>query len=223
VAEQPAEVDASRAATGRTPVALLAEHGALGPHFTAVHATHLDGGDVALLGDGRCTCCICPTTERDLGDGIGPTAELAAAGVRLAVGSDAQAVIDPFEETRALELDARLRAGRRGVHSTVELVTAATSTGYRALGWGDGGALAAGRLADFVTVGLDGVRLAGTTPAAALGSTIFAAGAVDVTDVVIGGRHVVAAGRHRTIDVAAALATSIAAAWAEPPRRAGVR
>lgn len=216
VSEQPAENEACIAATGRTPVALLAAHGALGPDFTAVHATHLTAGDVAVLAGGRCTCCICPTTERDLGDGIGPTAELAAAGAPLAVGSDSHAVIDPFDEARAVELDARLHAVRRGIHSTEELATAMTAAGYRALGWREGGALAAGRLADFVTVTMNGVRLAGTPPAAALGATIFAATAADVTDVIIGGRHVVSGGRHRTIDVAEALSTSIAAAWAEP-------
>lgn len=219
VSEQPAENEACLAVTGRTPVALLAEHGALRAGFTAVHANHLSGDDIALLAGHHCTCCICPTTERDLGDGIGPTAELAAAGVRLAVGSDSHAVVDPFDETRALELDARLRGGRRGVHGIVELATAMTAAGYRALGWSDGGALAAGHLADLVTVALNGVRLAGTSHTAALGATVFAATSADVTDVVVGGRHVVAGGRHRTIDVAAALATSIAAAWAEPPSR----
>ncbi|MDQ3746048.1 MAG: amidohydrolase family protein, partial [Acidobacteriota bacterium] len=40
VAEQPAEVEACREETGRTPVALLADEGVLGPNFTAVHAVH---------------------------------------------------------------------------------------------------------------------------------------------------------------------------------------
>jgi cytosine/adenosine deaminase-related metal-dependent hydrolase len=216
VAEQPAEHDACVAATGRTPVALLAEHGALGAGFTAVHATHVTTDDIASLGSHRCTCCICPTTERDLGDGIGPTAALVAAGSPLAVGSDSHAVVDPFEEARAIELDARLRERHRGIHAPVELATAMTAGGYQALGWPDGGTLAPGRLADLVTVGLDGVRLAGTAPAAALAATVFAANAGDVTDVIVGGRHVVSEGRHRTLDVALALHRSITAAWAEP-------
>jgi formiminoglutamate deiminase len=223
VAEQPAEHDACLAATGRTPVALLADHGALGPRFTAVHATHVTADDIELLAGRRCTCCVCPTTERDLGDGIGPTAALAAAGAALALGSDSHAVVDPFEEARAMELDARLDARRRGIHTPVELATALTAAGYRCLGWPDGGALAPGRLADLVTVALDGVRLAGTAPAAALSATVFAANAGDVTDVIIGGRHVVSGGRHRTVDVARALSTSIAAAWAEPASRTSPR
>jgi cytosine/adenosine deaminase-related metal-dependent hydrolase len=223
VAEQTDEHDACLAATGRTPVALLGDQGALGPNFTAVHATHVTPADIELLATRRCTCCICPTTERDLGDGIGPTEALAAAGVALVLGSDSHAVVDPFEEARAIELDARLEARRRGIHTPVELATAMTATGARSLGWSDSGALAPGRLADFVTVGLDGVRLAGTVPASAVPATVFAAGAADVTDVIIGGRHVVSGGRHRTVDVAQALATSIAAAWGDPASRVSPR
>ena len=79
--------------------------------FTAVHATHLTDDDVALLGRAA-TCCLCPTTERDLGDGIGPARRLRDAGARLALGSDSQAVIDLFEEARAIELDERLARAR---------------------------------------------------------------------------------------------------------------
>ena len=103
LSEQPAENEACRAAYGRTPTALLADAGLLGPRTTAVHATHLTGADVRLLGGSGTGVCFCPTTERDLADGIGPAPELAAAGSPLSLGSDSHAVIDPFEEARALE------------------------------------------------------------------------------------------------------------------------
>ena len=104
VSEQRAENEACLAATGRTPVQLLAEHGALGPDSTAVHATHLHADDDL----GETTICMCPTTERDLADGIGN------AGPRLALGSDSHAIIDLFEEARAVELNLRLKTERRG-------------------------------------------------------------------------------------------------------------
>jgi formiminoglutamate deiminase len=200
LSEQRAENEACLAAHGCTPAELLAEHGALGASSCAVHATHLTETDVGLLGD--TTVCMCPTTERDLADGIGP------APGRLCLGSDSHAVIDLFEEARAVELDERLRTETRGHHSAAELLRAATR--HEALGWDDAGALRPGERADLVTVSLDSVRLAGTRPETALESIVFAATAADVRDVIVDGRRVVAEGRHTTIDVPRALEAALA-------------
>ncbi|MER7457606.1 formimidoylglutamate deiminase [Micromonospora sp. NPDC126480] len=201
LSEQPAENDACRAAHGCTPTRLLADRGVLGRHTTAVHATHPTGADVTLLGDSRTGVCLCPTTERDLADGIGPARRLAEAGSPLSLGSDSHAVVDLFEEARAVELDERLRTRRRGHFAPDELVTAATVAGHAALGWGDAGRLSVGDRADLVTVRLDGVRTAGVPAVGAF----FAATAADVTQVVVDGRVVVRDGRHLTVDVPAEL------------------
>ena len=162
-----------------------------------------------MLGEAGGWCCLCPTTERDLGDGIGPALALARAGTRLCLGSDSQAVIDPFEEARALELDERLARGERGLHSTVELLRAASEHGHACLGWPDAGRIEPGARADLVTVGLDGVRLAGTAPETALEALVFAAGAGDVTRVIAGGREIVRDGAHVRLDVARELDRAI--------------
>jgi formiminoglutamate deiminase len=212
LAEQRREVADCLAATGRTPAGLCADTGVLGPATTAVHATHLTDDDVALLGGHGVTACICPTTERDLADGVGPAARLAQAGAPLALGSDSHAVIDLFEEARAVELDERLVSGRRGLHRPAALLAAATAGGAGSAGWPEAGALAKGRLADFVAVRLDGPRLAGTDPAQVVPAVVFGAGAADVTDVVVGGRPVVAGGWHLGVgDVGRALAVAIGA------------
>ncbi|MCZ7439438.1 formimidoylglutamate deiminase [Micromonospora sp. WMMC241] len=207
LSEQPAENDACRAVHGCTPTRLLADHGVLGRHTTAVHATHPTAADVALLGDSRTGVCLCPTTERDLADGIGPARRLAEAGSPLSLGSDSHAVVDLFEEARAVELDERLRTRRRGHFDAAELFAAATVTGHAALGWGDAGRLAVGDRADLVTVRLDSARTAGVPPA----GVFFAATAADVTQVVVDGRTVVADGRHLTVDVPTELRDAIAA------------
>jgi formiminoglutamate deiminase len=205
VSEQPAENEECLEAHGRTPTALLADAGALAGLFTAVHATHLTDEDVVLLGGAGATVCLCPTTERDLADGIGPARLLRAAGARLAVGSDSQSVIDLFEEARAIELDERLATGVRGHHPAAELLRAATVGGHAALGWPDAGRIEAGALADLATVSLDSVRLAGTTVQDAVPSAVFAAAAPDVRHVMAGGRWVVRDGEHVSFDVPAAL------------------
>ena len=208
--EQVRENEECLAATGRTPVALLDESGVLGPSTTVIHATHVSDADVAALGASATQVCLCPTTERDLGDGVGPARALASAGCALSVASDMHAVIDPFEELRALELDERLVTGRRGLHAPADLLRMATVDGMRAIGW-DARGIAAGGMADLVTVRLDSPRTAGADRASATAQAVFAATAADVTDVVAAGRPVVVAGRHTSIaDVGAELAAAIA-------------
>jgi formiminoglutamate deiminase len=190
VSEQRRENDECREAYGRTPVGLLADTGCLDSRFTAVHATHLTDDDIAALGNAGVTCCLCPTTERDLADGIGRPSVLAAAGAPIALGSDSNAVIDMFEEARAAELDERLATEERVNSEPAELLAAATRNGYAALGW-DGGVLRAGACADLVTADLDSIRLAGTPDEDVVPSVVFAAHPADVRDVMVAGKWIV--------------------------------
>ena len=208
VSEQPAENEQCLAAHGCTPVELLARSGALATNFTAVHATHLTESDIALLGNAGATVCLCPTTERDLGDGVGPARRLADAGTALSIGSDSHAVIDPFEEARAIELDERLVGGGRGTFSAGELAATMTA-GHESLGWHDSGSITVDHRADLVTVALDSPRTAGSLPGAVTEAVVFAASAADITHVMIDGVTVVEHGRHHTIDVIAELTAAL--------------
>jgi formiminoglutamate deiminase len=210
VSEQVQENEECYSAYGATPVQILAEAGAVSERFTAVHATHVSDGDVALLGGSNACSCLCPTTERDLADGIGPARRLREAGAYLALGSDSHAVIDQLEEARAVELDERLATGVRGQHRPPDLMRAATEGGYQSLGWPEGGRIEEGALADLTVIGLDGVRLAGTPPAHAIESAVFAGGAGDVRHVMVGGEWIVRDGAHTRLDVAAELAAALA-------------
>jgi formiminoglutamate deiminase len=210
VSEQPAENEASRVHYGRTPTQVLADAGVLGPTTTAVHATHLTDADRAALGDTATAVCLCPTTERDLADGLGPAAALADAGSPLCLGSDSHAVIDLFEEARGMELHERLRTGRRGLFPPSALLRAATSSGHASLGWADAGTIAVGARADLVTLSLDSVRTTGCRPPEA----VFAATAADVRHVMVDGRFVVRDGEHLLVsDVPGALGAAIAAVF----------
>ncbi|KEF02038.1 MULTISPECIES: formimidoylglutamate deiminase [Streptomyces] len=212
LSEQTAENDACREAHGRTPTQLLAEHGVLGRRTTAVHATHLTGEDVRLLGAATTGVCMCPTTERDLADGIGPAVQLQAAGSPLSLGSDSHAVIDLFEEARAMELDERLRTRTRGHWTAAALLRAATADGHAALGWHEAGAIERGALADLTTIALDSVRTAGPRPRLGAETAVFAASGADVRHTVVGGRQVVRDGVHTLVpDVPTALAEAIEA------------
>jgi len=209
VSEQPAENEQCLAAYGVTPTRLLHDAGLLGPRTTAVHATHLTDDDVRLLGSSRTYVCLCPTTERDLADGIGPAGALRDAGSPLTVGSDSHAVVDLLEEVRAVELDERLASGRRGTWSAARLLAAATTAGHASLGFPDAGRIEVGARADLVAVRLDSVRTAGGTAAEALERVVFAATASDVTDVVVSGQRVVEDGQHLLGDVGRLLAEAV--------------
>ncbi|MGZ4444635.1 MAG: formimidoylglutamate deiminase [Nocardioidaceae bacterium] len=210
VSEQVAENAACLAAYGRTPTEVLADAGALGPRTSAVHATHLTDHDVALLGGSGTFADFCPTTERDLGDGIGPSRRLHDAGSRLTLGSDSHAVVDLFEEMRAVELDERLASRLRGHWSAAELLAAATYDGHRSLGFA-AGRIEVGAPADLVTLDTASVRTAGT--GADEGTAVFAAAGADVVHVVRDGR-VVATDRDRG-DVGAELDRVIRRLWSD--------
>jgi formiminoglutamate deiminase len=212
LSEQLAENEACVAVYGVSPTRLLYDEEALGPRTSVVHATHVSQRDAELLGGSRVYACICPTTERDLGDGLAPSSELVGVGCALTLGSDSHAVIDMFEEARGVEYCERLARQSRGVFATPALLDAATRNGHASLGWPDAGEIAPGAWADLVTVSLDSVRTAGAGPGYAAEAAVFAATAADVRDVVISARDVVRDGVHVLVpSVAAEAAAAIAA------------
>ena len=206
LSEQPAENLATAAYYGRSPAELLEDAGILGSETTAVHATHLSDADIGRLGSSSTRVCVCPTTERDLADGLGPARRLWDAGSPLSLGSDQHAVIDPFEEMRGLEMHERLASQERGRFTPAQLLDAGSVAGYRSLGW-PGGRIEEGAPADFVTIRTDSVRTGGSEPSQA----IYAATAVDVDRVVVGGITVVCDGRHALGDVGQLLSAAIQA------------
>ena len=212
MSEQTGENEACQDVYGMSPARLLYDEDVLGPRTTVVHATHLEAGDLDLLGGCQTYACLCPTTERDLGDGLAPARALAAAGCPLTLGSDSHAVIDLLEEARGVEYAERLAQRARGHFTAEALLRAATADGHTSLGWPDAGEIAAGAWADLVTISLDSVRTAGAAEGLALETAVFGASAADVRDVVIGGRDVVKDGVHLLVpDVPGELSRSIRA------------
>ncbi|RKH39388.1 formimidoylglutamate deiminase [Corallococcus sicarius] len=208
VAEQPKEIEACLAEHGRRPVELVSDVGLLGPRFTAVHGVHLTDDEVALLGRAEATVCACPSTERNLGDGIVPADALVRAGARVSLGSDSQTLVDLLDEARQLEQHLRLVRLRRAVLDpgtgtldglAARLLDMATVQGARSLGL-DTGALAPGAPADFFTVDLTHPSLVGAGPASLLPAIVFGATPGTVREVAVAGRWVVRDGRHPLAD-----------------------
>jgi formiminoglutamate deiminase len=207
LSEQPAENLACQWFYGLTPTALLDVEGLLGPTTTAVHATHLSDQDITMLGRTRTTVCLCPTTERDLADGIGPARRLSDAGSPLSLGSDQHAVTDLIEEGRALEMHERLDSLQRGRFRPDELLAAATR--HDSLGWEDAGRLAVGARADLVAVRIDSRRTAGSAPE----QIMLSASGADVDTVIVDGETVVTGGQHGLGNVGLLLQKAIQPLW----------
>ena len=202
LSEQTAENEACVREYGRTPAALLAREQIPGPDFTAVHAIHMTGEEIGLLADSGSTICSCPTTERNLGDGIVPADVAMRRGIRFALGSDSQAQIDPWEDARQLDYHLRLQHQQRAVLDDIDglglaqrLFDCATVNGARSLGLPTG-ECTPGNDADFFTVDLNEVSLAGHSPASLLPILVFSLGRTAIRDVATGGRMLVRDGRH---------------------------
>jgi formimidoylglutamate deiminase len=139
--EQPRELEECSAEHGCTPIELLARCGFLGPRTTIVHGIHVSERDIALVADAGAIVATCPTTEGNLGDGHFPALAWRDAGVRLAIGSDSNVVVDPFEEVREMETGARRE--RRTRHALLaaagDLWGAVARDGCASLGIADAG------------------------------------------------------------------------------------
>jgi len=200
VAEQPAEVSACIEEYGRSPVALLETEGLLSKRFTAVHAVHVTPKAIASLARAGAFVCACPTTERNLGDGVVPVDAYFDAGVRIALGSDSQIQIDLLEDARELEYHLRLQKMQRNVLApdlARKLFDCATINGAVSIGLHGGGKIEAGSPADFFTVDLDDLSIAGATPDSLLTNIVFSLSRTAVRDVVVGGKQIISHGLHR--------------------------
>lgn len=205
VAEQPAEVSACIAEYGRSPVALLATEGLLSERFTGVHVIHVTPKAIRMLADARAMVCACPTTERNLGDGIVPASRFFNQGVRVGLGTDSHVEIDLLEDARELEYHERLQKTERVVLASAEdngrsalaarLFDCATINGAQSLN-APGGSLEPGRPADFFTVDLDDPSIAGASPDDLLSAIVFSLSRTAIRDVVVGGKRIVEDGRH---------------------------
>lgn len=183
---------------GRTAVASLAEHGLLDKRLTVVHGTHLSEDDCRLLGTARASVCVCPTSEQNLGHATGPIEKLLAAGAGVALGTGTQTQIDLLKDARVLEYQGRVAAAKRpafGPDPAKTLFHAATVAGARSLG-ATGGALEVGRPADFFTVSLYDVSIAGSDPESLLANIVFGLERRAIREVWVGARQRIIGGRH---------------------------
>jgi formimidoylglutamate deiminase len=208
ISEQPGENTACLEEYAATPVTLAANHGILTPRTTLIHAIHLSESEFAAVAQSGTTICSCPTTERNLGDGIFPADTAARLGIPIAFGTDSQAQIDTLEDARQLEYHLRLRDRQRGIldasvrtgwtsRDTIgtSLFRAASRNGYAALGL-NAGSLSPGQPADFFTIDLNDLSILGVDPESLTAQAVFALSKSAIRDVAVQGRLILQDGHH---------------------------
>lgn len=202
LSEQTGENEACVAEYGATPCTLMQQHGVLTDRTVLVHAIHMSEAEFAQVAAARARICSCPTTERNLGDGIFPADLAARLGIEICHGTDSQAQIDILEDARQNEYHLRLKARERGILDGIggeaigaRLLRGATRNGYRALGLA-GGTLAPGELADFFTADLSDMALLGMYTTALPEQAVFALSRAAVRDVAVAGQLVLRDGQH---------------------------
>ena len=202
MAEQVAENEACLREYGTTPVALAANAGLLGADWTAIHAIHITDDEIAMLSAAGATIGACPTTERNLGDGILAADKVMRAGIPVALGSDSQAQIDPLEDARELDYHLRLTHEQRAILDQIggqslaaRLFDCATVNGARALAV-PAGNLTPGACADFFTVDLGDVSIAGCSADNLLPLIVFGMNRTAIRDVAVNGKLIVRDGQH---------------------------
>jgi formimidoylglutamate deiminase len=202
VSEQLAENEACIREYGCTPIEMLHRDKLLGRYFTAVHAIHISQSEIATMAEVGASICACPTTERNLGDGILAADAVMSAGIPVALGSDSQAHIDPLEDARELDYHLRLVHQQRAILDQIDgeplanrLFRCATLNGARALSVPTG-EFSIGSMADFLTVDLDDVSIAGCSEPSLLSSLVFSLQRSAIRDVAVNGKLIVQDGKH---------------------------
>jgi formimidoylglutamate deiminase len=223
VAEQTAEVDDCRRATGARPIEWLASQRLLDQRWQLVHATHTVPAEIDAVAASGAGVVICPSTEANLGDGLADLPGWLDAGVPITLGSDSHATRDAFEELRWLEYGQRLVLRRRnvaaapqaGVPSTAERLFSRVAQGAAPAGepaWG----LIKGARADALLLDTRQPALLGIPAERLLDARVFSSPGRPFRDVMVGGRWVVHGGRHASAEpIARRFEAAMRAIWSD--------
>jgi formimidoylglutamate deiminase len=201
IAEQAGEVDQCLARYNARPVEWLLKEFSPNDRWCLVHATHVSAEELRSLCASRAVVCLCPSTEANLGDGLFPLLSWLEQGGRIAIGSDSQITINPFEELRWLEYGQRLASRSRNIaavrhsHTGSSLFEQSLEGGGLACGHGAGQLRVGGR-ADLITLDGESPMLAGHNTESMLDALVFCGCSLPIDRVMVAGEWRVRDGVH---------------------------
>lgn len=193
--ETEAEIETALKETGERPFDRLDRLGLVNALLLAVHTVHVTDDEVARMADAGVAIAHCPKSNLKLGSGIAPIGRCIEAGIGVGLGTDSAAsnnALDLISEMRTAALISRV-SGAEAL-SAADALSMATLGGARALGIDRQiGSIQAGKWADLTCVDLSPINSQPVyDPVEQL---VFASRADQVSDVWVGGRHVLDTGR----------------------------
>jgi formimidoylglutamate deiminase len=201
LAEQQLEVDECLSHYKTRPARWLLDRCEVDENWCLVHATHIEADEVAAIARSGAVVCLCPGTEANLGDGIFPLPAYLGKSGSIAIGSDSQVTVDPFEELRLLEYGQRLTSQSRNVsvfdggHTGHALFDLAARGGARACGNPTAG-LTPGSAADLVVLDDADPIFIGHETDTLMDALVFSSYPVPIERVMVHGDWCVIDGRH---------------------------
>lgn len=200
--ETTAEIANTLEERGKRPLARLSELGLVNASLMAVHAIHMTAEELQQFSAVGVSVAHCPRSNLKLASGIAPVQAMLDAGINVALGTDGAAsnnVLDLLGEMRTAALLGKVKAADAAAISASTALRMATLNGARALGLGDTtGSIETGKLADLTCVDLNYINSQPVyDPTAQL---VYSCNREQISDVWIGGRHLLDKGSLTQVD-----------------------
>jgi 5-methylthioadenosine/S-adenosylhomocysteine deaminase len=184
------EIAQGVAKDGVRPFERLRRLGVVGPRLIAVHAVHLEEGELDVMAREGVSVAHCPSSNLKLASGFAPVAAMRGRGIRVGLGTDGAASnnrLDLLTEARTAALLAKASGNDAAAVPAAEALAMMTAQPAAALGLeGRIGTIAQGKAADLTAIELASPE---TLPCYdPVSHLVYAAGRENVTHVWINGR-----------------------------------
>lgn len=188
------ERDYFRTELKREPLELLEETGLFDvPRLSLAHGVWIDESDFKALARDNVTVLHNPSSNMKLGSGIAPVAEMLAAGIHVALGTDGAASnnrLDLWQEMRTAALLAKVSRRDPTILTAQEVLRMATVESARTLGFDDVGLIRKEWQADFALVDLDRPHYTGWDRENLISFLVYAGSSADVVGTLVQGRWI---------------------------------
>ena len=175
----------------------LKHSGLLNDHYIGSHAVYLDSEDIRLMAACGAKVVNTPVCEMKIADGLAPVPEMVRAGVVVALGTDGAMWSnsnDIFREMKCMALVHSLHSGAR-TFTARDVLDMATINGAKLFGLEqDLGTIEQGKLADIILIEAHRPHMTPLRTGEAenvSSNVVYCATGADVSDVFVGGRHLV--------------------------------
>jgi len=196
------EVNQAMSESGKRPIQRLNDLGLLSSRLVAVHMTQLDEAEIKTLATHGVHVAHCPESNLKLASGFCPVQRLTDENINVSIGTDGAASnndLDMFSEMRTAALLAKAVAKDASAISAEQALRMATINGAKALGLeNEIGSLEVGKAADLIAVDLSSLE---SNPVYhPVSQLVYATNRQQVSDVWVGGKHVVKQHQLTTVD-----------------------